>query len=324
MNENELMAGLTAMEAPAAEVVSGNTNQGTEQASAGQEAAAQAAEVTTTQAPAAEQAQPIVPETFADFAKQKGITDEKRVKLLDLIENGGDLNEFIKGISRDIDTIPEVDLLKEMIDERYSQLSPEERADLYEDEKNRYKQDADLYDEAEMRKGSVRLKADLHEFKEKLKQQQMDQAFTKATAQRKAAGTDPNADDIKAYAESLKASDIYKGLSEAGVIQVGNGADAFKMDVDKEAVISYLTDMDAYAKAHSGTDGKPDPAKDLRAAAYAIDPAAFEAKLIAHGRKLERLGLAKDFGNEQGAGTGIAAGAGATNPNSELARMVFG
>lgn len=336
MTDAEVMAGLVSMEAAAPLDPPAGGNDGSEGATAadtlgaipgepaaqapGAEPAGQPA-ATTEAAAAAQQAAPVA---LTEFAKQKGITDDKVVKLLDLIETGGDLNAYLKGVSEDIDSVPEVDLLKRYIDEKYSVLSDEEKAELYEDEKTRYKQDAELYDESEMRKGSIRLKADLHEFKQTLKQRQMDEAFTQATAQRNAAASNSGADDIKAYAESLKASDIYKGLSEAGTLQVGNGTDAFKLDVDKEAVISYLTDMDAYAKAHSGENGTPDPGKDLRVAAYAIDPAGFEAKLIAHGRKLATLGLAKEFGNEQGAGAGIAANGGASNPNSELARMVYG
>jgi hypothetical protein len=210
------------------------------------------------------------------------------------------------------------DLLKRQIDDKYSMLTEEERAELYEDELHRYKQDPDLYDEAEIKKGQIRMKADLHEYKQQLKENQLKQAFTEAKPSSVAAEGNQ---DIQAYTEKILQSEAYKGISEKGVIKIGEGNEAFNLDVDAAAIKSYLTDLDAYSAAYKGQDGQPDLGKDIRVAAYALNPAAFEAKLIAHGRKLATLEYAKEIGNENVGRSSIQAG-GEPDPLAALAAMM--
>lgn len=244
--------------------------------------------------------------SIAEFAKQKGISDEKIVKLFNLIEQGGDLNGFLKGVAEDIDTLPKEERFKRAVYEKFSHLSDEDKAAIYEDEKDRYRLDSDLFDEEATRRGMIRFEAEYKDILSNLKQKQIDSAFTNATAQKNA--TLDNAAEIQTYIKNLQSSDTYKGISSTKTLKVGGDDETgFNMDVDVEKAVAFLTDPEAYEKAYMGEDGNHDFKKQMRYAAYATDPDGFERKLIEHGRKLATLELAKDLGNERipGASAGV-------------------
>lgn len=281
------------------------------------------------EAPAAEAPAPeATPETGAqeekvlsllEVAKSRGLTDDVTQQILEIIENGGNVAAYMEGLNENIEAIAMPDLLLRHIDEKYAMLSEEEREVLYQDKLDDYRQDPDLYSEEEIRKGAIKMKADLHGYKEELKQRQAQNALTKANSHN---GDRPGADEIKAFTEQVTNSQVYKELKQKGTMTVGEGNEIFNMDVDVDKVTAYLTDLDAYAQAYKGPDGKPDVKKDLRVAAYALDPISFEKKLIEHGRKLALLQQTKDLGREQVPGTEQQAQGGEPDPVRELADMM--
>ena len=234
---------------------------------------------------------------LADLLKAKGI-DDNGVKLIDFYKQNGSLENFIKAYNTDIDKVSDADLLKMQIDETYGTLSEDERRELLEAKLDQYRTDPDLYSDEQVRRGLVQIKADMLQFRQQQKEKQA-ALLTTTKASDSAAQTADHANAMAEYNKLLQQSEAYNGLKQKGVLQVGSGDAAFNMDVNLDAAMAYLTDDEAYSKAHLDDKGAPDMRKQLRIAAFATNPDGYEAKLIEHGRKLASIALVKDLGNER-------------------------
>lgn len=254
-----------------------------------------------------------------DLLKTKGL-DEKVVKLIDHYQAKGNIDNYIKAYSTNYDAMPDDQLLKLKIERDYADFSEEEREDIFNAEADRYKLDAELYSEAETRRGKTLLKADIAAFRKQLNEERESLLITGAP-QEPQTGVDAQAISQQ-YQEMLTKSEAYSGLATSGVLKVGAGEAAFNMDVDKDALLAYLTNDEAYAKAHLDEQGKPDFARQLRIAAAATDPN-YEQKLIDHGRKLATIQMATGLGNES-LGTTNTGRAEDLSPAEKLALKMYG
>lgn len=204
-----------------------------------------------------------------ELLKERGITDTKLLKLITHHQNKGDLSEYFKVFNTDFKDVSDQDLLAMQINQSYADFSDEEKDDLIKAKIDSYKLDSDLYTEEEIRRGKVALKADMKAFREK---QIADQAEMIAKEPPAANAQADDAAAIKQYVEALTKHPDYINLESTGTIKIGSGEGAFNMDVDKTKVVAYLADDEVYAKAYQDKNGNTDFSKQLRVAAYAIDP----------------------------------------------------
>jgi len=232
---------------------------------------------------------------IADLLKEYGVVDDKLIKLVTHHQNKGDLSDYFKTFNTDFTAMPETDLLQMQINEAYADYTEEERADLYQTKLDSYKLDPDLYSEDEIRRAKVAIKADLKDFRAKKIAEQSEMLAKNPASEATQVG---DAALTQQYIEALTKNPDYQNFEKTGVITVGPGEAAFNIDVDKAKVMAYLADDEAYQKTYLDNEGKVDFRKQLRVAAYAVDPDAYDAQLLSLAGKSKKIDLINSLGNE--------------------------
>ena len=174
-------------------------------ASAGNEAAGAPAAVPVEAAPAAEATVPAAWETMplADLLKARGI-DDNGVKLVDFYRQNGNLDNFIKAHSSDIDKLSDTDLLKMQIEEQYGVLDADERRELLEARIDQYRTDPDLYSEDQVRRGLVQMKADMLQYRQQQRERQQALLETTRAGDGAAQTATDNQEALAAYQKLLQ------------------------------------------------------------------------------------------------------------------------
>lgn len=222
--------------------------------------------------------------------------------MFDKYSNDGDLTDYFKAYATDYDKMPDTELLRLKVYERFAAFSDEEKAEMYQAELEKYHLDPSVYDEAERRRAGIMLKADLQEYRTAAKAKQAETLIPKndVKAQYEAQkAAEKSAMDQ--YAADVVASEAYKGVVANQHLTVGAGENAFNMDVNADMankVVQYLTNNDAFAATYLDANGKPDYAKQILVGAFAVDPAGFVQKLADHLGKVKQGGMVKELGNE--------------------------
>jgi ribosomal protein L35AE/L33A len=257
----------------------------------------------------------------AELLAAKGV-DEKVSKLFDKYSTDGDLTDYFKAYGTDYDKMPDTDVLKLKVYDRFAGFSDEEKAEMYQAELEKYHLDPSVYDEAERRRAGIMLKADLQEYRNAAKAKQAETLIPKndVKAQYEAQKAAEKA-AMDQYAADVVASEVYKGVVANQHLTVGAGEIAFNMDVNADTankVVQYLTNNDAYTAAYLDANGKPDYAKQFLVGAFAVDPLGFLQKMADHLGKVKQAGMVKELGNEAAPAQNGVPAAAELNPARQL------
>lgn len=237
--------------------------------------------------------------SIAELLKLKGV-DEKLVTLYDLYEKTGSLEQYFKAYNTDYDKLDDLEVKKMQIREQYSMLEPDEQEEMVQAALEEYQLDAEQYGDTAARRSKLKLKADVAAYRNTLKERQKESIIAAAApaGQQQADNRQSEEAAMREYADSVRNSNEFKELSEKGVLKVGSGDAAFNLGMQPQEVFDILTNPDKAISAVTREDGQTNYTKLLLSAAIQHDMDGVIAKLIDHGRNLEKIALAKELGNE--------------------------
>lgn len=237
--------------------------------------------------------------SIAELLKLKGV-DEKLVTLYDLYEKTGSLEQYFKAYNTDYDKLDDLEVKKMQVREQYSMLEPDEQEEMVQAALEEYQLDAEQYGDTAARRSKLKLKADVAAYRNTLKERQKESIIAAAApaGQQQADNRQSEEAAMREYADSVRNSNEFKELSEKGVLKIGSGDTAFNIGMQPQDVFDILTNPDKAIAAVTREDGQTNYTKLLLSAAIQHDMDGVIAKLIDHGRNLEKIALAKELGNE--------------------------
>lgn len=218
-----------------------------------------------------------------EVLKKIGVSDFA-IELDEHLKRGGQAIDYLMARAIDYNKVSDVDLIKGDFDKKYSSLSPEDRAALFNDV---YKQ-SEYDDDAQKAVGLIRMKADAHILRQSKIAEQQSFKIPEQMQQQQEVQQQPNygeqAEATKKYITENQATQAFL-QSKRVAIPLGE-KDSFNFSInDPNYLIKVMTDQQLWAKHLTDKQGEPDINKMLRVAKYVVDPDAHDMQIYNYGHQ---------------------------------------
>lgn len=214
-------------------------------------------------------------------AKAKLLDDPFLATLADKYHSGEDLTPYLQAKAVNYDTMALEDLAEIHLRAKYPNASKEILAGLYEDEIIK----GFGLDQEDNALGRFKFETEMGKVKETLKAEQAKYLTPTERISPTKESEEALRQEIEAFNSLVENDPTVKALRADNKIAVKHGDESIYVGVDKaDHLVEMAKNSDAFFSLFKGANGQPDLEKFMRVAAYAKNPAAFEAALIAHGK----------------------------------------
>lgn len=265
------------------------------------------------------------------FVNGRKTIDPKIAGLIAHYEAKGDVKPYFEALTMDYSKMTDQEVVRRQLQARYPDvLSPEEFEELYRDEViDKYKLDADIYDEKQRKLGLIRLKADAHEPRTAMIAKQRELLLNPPPEpqvpqelidyqQRDKSGKEAR----EAYASLVSSAPQIKDIIQKKQITLGEGADVYNMPVENpEEVFSTLTDDKKWGALMFNEDNSPKIDNQTLFAIFAHNPKKFLADYAKHHQSIGASRALNPIENaSQQSGTPARDGNQPLDPIAEMAK----
>lgn len=214
-------------------------------------------------------------------AKAKLLDDPFLATLADKYHSGEDLTPYLQAKAVNYDTMSLEDLAEIHIRQKYPNASKEILAGLYDEEIIK----GFGLDQEDNALGKFKFETEMGKVKETLKAEQAKYLTPTERISPTKESEEALRQEIEAFNSLVENDPTVKALRADNKIAVKHGDELVYVGVDKpDHLVEMAKNSDAFFSLFKGQNGQPDLEKFMRVAAYAKNPAAFEAALIAHGK----------------------------------------
>jgi hypothetical protein len=254
--------------------------------------------VDTVETPAETPAEQPVEKAADPVSAEYKFKDDFIKGVVDFYEKTGDISAYLQAKLTDFNQMSDEEIMRRSLKEQYPDVSEKAFERLYQQQVgDKYKLDADMYDEDDVLLGRELLKGEA----DKARQKYMDWQKNFSAPEPKSENTQPDtsvADAIQKFNETVKSDANTKSLLENKRIVVGGGESEFNYEVPEvESLLEMTLDNDKFFSQFALGEGKVDLNKWYKMAAYSKNPELFEKSLINHGKALGRQEVTKEIKN---------------------------
>lgn len=221
-------------------------------------------------------------------AKAKLLDDPFLATLADKYHQGEDLTPYLRAKTVNYDTMSLEDLAELHIRQKYPNASKEILAGLYEEE---IIKGFGLGDEDNVL-GRFKFETEMGKVKELLKAEQAKYLEPTERISPNKEAEDRLRQEIEAFNQLVDSDPTVKALRTENKIAVKHGDESVYVGVDKaDDLVEMAKDTGRFFSLFKKEDGQIDLEKFMRVAAFANNPAAYDAALIAHGKTKATEGM---------------------------------
>lgn len=243
-------------------------------------------------------------------AKAKLLDDPYLATLVDKYHAGEDLTPYLQAKVVNYDTMSLEDLAEIHIRQKYPNASKEILAGLYDEEIIK----GFGLDQEDNALGKFKFETEMGKVKEALKAEQAKYLTPTERISPTKEAEENLRREIEEFNKLVENDPTVKALLAEKKIAVKHGDESVYVGVDTpDDLVGMAKDSGAFFSLFKGANGQPDLEKFMRVAAYAKNPAAFEAALIAHGKTKATEGMITQLQNPAIESTRAPDGAGPAN-----------
>jgi hypothetical protein len=225
--------------------------------------------------------------------KETEFKDDFIKKVVDKYNQDGNLEDFFRAYSTDIDKLSDQDILKKQFFEENADMEDEKAVErLWKKELSKYTIDADEYDQEEVETGLALMKRDAKKVRAILKERQ--QEYLQPS---KKEGVPDDSKRIEALQKFVENDEVVKTVKESKIVSLDIDGEKFNFEVDNPQIIADSLINENLFFNQFVKDGKPDTGKWAEVMAYATNPQKFRKSLVDYGRSLERKSMEDELKN---------------------------
>jgi len=231
--------------------------------------------------------------------KELGL-DEFEIGLLKYRKETGDLTPYLEAKSVDFTKLSDEQIMRRNLKAEYKELSDEEFEILYQDEvTDRFKLDSQIFDDAQMKLGKLKLKVEAEKLRAKfIEEQGKFTAPAKPKDEEKPDNSEKEFAELKAnWLKVVQENEATKELLTNKRLVLGSKDSTFNFEVSDPAhSIASAEDNTIFWKnfeTEKGTDFN----KFYKVSEYAKDPEKFEKALIDYGKSLGNKAVVDELKN---------------------------